>query len=189
MRKFGALLVVSTLAFACLYTALGLLHRPAFGHAGTPSPTVWSSGQTLTAQALNDTIAHIHNTFTGAIVDAHISGAASIQHSKLQFPTLIPQAFAKVGTTSACSSGTCTLGGSLRVSSVTRTGAGTYTVNLLTGASANTLAVMATNNEGATSGPCNAHTQTATTSFTVTCLNSAGAATDSRFTVVAWWGS
>lgn len=70
----------------------------AWAHTGSPTPTTWSSGNTLTAANLNDTISHIHNTFTAGIVDAHISSSAAIAHSKLATPALVPKAWAVVTT-------------------------------------------------------------------------------------------
>jgi hypothetical protein len=64
----------------------------ALAHTGSPSPTTWSAGNTLTASSLNDTIAHIHNTFSGGIVDAHVSTSAAISHAKLARPGLVAKA-------------------------------------------------------------------------------------------------
>lgn len=82
-------------------------------HTGTPSPTTWSSNTILTAQSLNDTIAHLHNTFSAGIVDAHISTSAAIAHTKLATPALVAKAV--LSTTTACAgagaAGTdCTVG-------------------------------------------------------------------------------
>lgn len=72
----------------------------AVAHTGSPSPTTWSNGNTLTAANLNDTIAHIHNTFSAGIVDANISTSAAISHAKLARPGLVTKAV--LFTTSAC---------------------------------------------------------------------------------------
>lgn len=64
----------------------------ALAHTGSPSPTTWSAGNTLTVQSLNDTIAHLHNTLSGGIVDAHLSTSAAISHSKMARPGLISKA-------------------------------------------------------------------------------------------------
>jgi len=72
----------------------------AHAHTGSPSPTTWSAGNTLTAANLNDTVAHLHNTFSGGIVDAHISTAAGISHTKLARPGLVSKAV--LFTTTAC---------------------------------------------------------------------------------------
>jgi hypothetical protein len=64
----------------------------AHAHTGTPSPTTWSSGNPVTYQNLNDTVQHMHNTFSGGIVDAHISSSAAITHSKMARPGLIAKA-------------------------------------------------------------------------------------------------
>ncbi len=68
-------------------------------HSGTPTPTTWSSGNTLTAANLNDTISHLHNTFSAGIVDAHVSTAAAISHSKLATPALVPKAVLSISST------------------------------------------------------------------------------------------
>lgn len=85
----------------------------ALAHTGSPSPTTWSAGNTLTAQSLNDTIAHIHNTLSAGIVDSNISTSAAISHSKLARPGLVTKAV--LFTTTACAgagaAGTdCTIG-------------------------------------------------------------------------------
>jgi len=88
----GVVLTVLTLTLAAVPMALA--------HSGSPSPTTWSNGSTLTAAALNDTISHIHNIFNGGIVDAHVSASAAIAHSKLATPALVAKAV--LSTTTAC---------------------------------------------------------------------------------------
>lgn len=105
----------------------------AVAHTGSPTPTVWSSGNTLTATNLNDTIAHMHNTFSGGIVDAHISSSAAIAHSKLATPALVPKAMAVVtancdGTAAAGTA--CTFTGSKVTAVGANAAAGTYCVQL-----------------------------------------------------------
>lgn len=123
------------LAFVAAFAlVLAALSAPAQGHSGSPSPTTWSNGQTLTSTALNDTIAHLHNTFTAGITNAHISTSAGIAHSKLATPALVPKAWAYIGGPCDCgaAAGTsCTLTESSRVASVKSTGtAGVCNVTL-----------------------------------------------------------
>lgn len=152
----------------------------AWGHAGAPSPTTWSAGQTLTHSALNDTVAHIHNTLSGGITNTHISSSAAIQHSKLQTPALVPKAWAKVA--SACAASPCTVEAGSGVTSIARTGAGVYTV---------TLSYTPTNTAfGAFATTHTADLYVVVTGFatgapqiTVTCNDAAGVDTDCGFSV------
>lgn len=82
IKTFGAAVVLALFVWV-----------PAFAHTSTPSFTVWSVGQGLTSAALNDSLAHLHNTFSGNIVDAHISTTAAISVSKLARPDLLPRAW------------------------------------------------------------------------------------------------
>lgn len=150
----------------------------AWGHSGSPSPTIWSSGQVLTYTALNNTIAHIHNTFDEGITNAMISGTASIEHTKLQVPALIPKAWAYVAST--CSASPCTLAASSTVTSIARTGAGVYTVTLAFTPQNAAFAPNATSMTAAlycaATGPA-----TAAPHFTVRCYDATGAAADAGF--------
>lgn len=106
----------------------GLLTGPARAHSGAPSGTVWMDGSTLSATSLNNTVAHIHNTFTAGIIDSHISPNAAIQHSKLAQPTLVSKAMGAY----VCpwDGGACSLTEDTNVTSVTPTDAGVYAVTL-----------------------------------------------------------
>jgi hypothetical protein len=106
---------------------------PAWAHTGSPSPTTWSSGQTLTSTNLNDTIAHIHNTFSAGIVDAHINASAAIAHSKLATPALVPKAWGVVTSncTGSAAAGTACTNTNSRVTGVVTKGSnGQYCVQL-----------------------------------------------------------
>lgn len=63
---------------------------------------VWSSGEILTAGDINANFSHIHNLMVGGhgarLVNADVSATASIAHSKLATPTLIPKAVAQIST-------------------------------------------------------------------------------------------
>jgi len=103
----------------------------AYANAG--SLYSWSSGETLSASQLNANFAHIHNNMVGGhgarLVDADVSASAAISRTKLQYYGSLPVAAAKVGSgTTACSSGTCTLGDSTNVTSVVRNSSGNYTI-------------------------------------------------------------
>lgn len=101
MRQFFKNLFFAVLGTIIVLAAMSAIAiGGAYAHTGSPSPTTWSTGNTLTASNLNDTIAHIHNTLSGGIVDAHLSTSAAISHSKLARPGLVPKAV--LFTTSAC---------------------------------------------------------------------------------------
>lgn len=78
----------------CVFAACAI---PAFAHSELPAATVWTNGQILTYTALNNTVAHIHNTFTNGLLNVHVNSAAAIAHSKLASPKLIPKVMARVG--------------------------------------------------------------------------------------------
>lgn len=82
-------------------TVLG--YGVAVAHTGSPSPTTWTNGSQLTATQLNDTVAHLHNTFSAGIIDAHISTSAAIAHTKLATPALVAKAV--LTTSTACVGG------------------------------------------------------------------------------------
>lgn len=133
MKRLSELLIVAVLAVAVVQV---FRPPPVSAHAGSPAPTVWNSGNTLTAAALNDTIAHLHNTFSGNIGNSHLSASAAIAHSKLATPALVSKAWAIVGQAGACvgsaTAGTaCPVNATSRVNSVTTNGTtGQYRLNL-----------------------------------------------------------
>jgi hypothetical protein len=111
--------------------------KDALGHSGSPAGVTWTTGQKLTSTDLNNTVAHLHNTFDGNIADENVSVSAAIQHTKMQYPALLPKAWARptdgVSNSTGCTA-TCYITGSYgdgsRVTSVTRSGTGVYSVNL-----------------------------------------------------------
>lgn len=85
----------------------------------------WSSGETIRSADLNSNFNHIHNTMVGGhgarLTDSDVSSTAAIQHSKMQYPALLPKAW--VRTNGACAAGggapvVCTLDSSSRVQAV-----------------------------------------------------------------------
>lgn len=74
----------------------------AWAHSGSPASSTWAPGQTLTSTALNDTIAHLHNTLSGAITNVNISSTAAVAHTKLATPALVPKAWGYVYSSPAC---------------------------------------------------------------------------------------
>jgi len=76
----------------------------AHAHNQTPAASTFSTGQTLTAQSLNDTVAHLHNTLTGGILNENISPLASIDTTKLAAVDFIPKGYARI--TSTCTGST-----------------------------------------------------------------------------------
>lgn len=109
-----------------------LLRQEASAHAGSPALTVWSNGQSLTASALNNSFAHIDNTFSGGITDSMLSTAAAIAHSKLATPALIPKAWAQMGSSVCTGAGTnCGINESSKVNWIHSTATnGVYDVDL-----------------------------------------------------------
>jgi hypothetical protein len=98
--------------------------------AEAQSLTVWTTGQVVTASALNTNFTNLKNGKVGSgvlLVNADVSASAAIAHSKLATPALLPKAWAYVA---AVCAGACTLSDSLQVTSITRTGAGVYEVVL-----------------------------------------------------------
>lgn len=160
---------MNTKRFAvALLVALPLaLASYALGHTGSPSPTTFVDGDTLTAAQLNNTIAHVHNTFSGGIVDTHLAANAAVQHTKLAAPALVPKAWAM--TAAVCGASPCTLSASSGVSSITRTGTGLYTVTWTTPrANASYLVMVQAAIPASTLGSCRA-TSVGTTTTTVRC--------------------
>lgn len=178
MRSYKQLFMLCVVAgFIGAMAALAVLVQTAHAHTGSPSPTTWSNGNTLTAQALNDTVAHLHNTFSAGIVDAHVSTSAAISHSKMATPSLLPKVWGVV--TATCSGSPCTVAAGSGVTSVTRSGPGDYVVNL-TATRANA-AYLPIANSITTNVHCISKSL-ATGSFGVDCrATSTNAATDAAF--------
>lgn len=153
----------------------------ASAHTGTPALPTFSSGQTLTYTDLNNAFAHLHNTFTAGIKDEHIKIDAAIQHTKLLSPGLIPKAWALA--TASCTTATCTLAASQRVSSVTRSAAGTYTVTLAYTAADTTYGLVGT---PLFTGFIEFDPPASTTTIRFGTYNTAGVATDNGFMVVIY---
>ncbi len=91
-------------------------------------PCTFTYGQTLSSTCLNRNFSHIHDSFAGQITDQNLSASAAISHSKLQYPALLPKAWAVMKTD--CSTGTCTLEEFSRVASITWAATGQYNVTL-----------------------------------------------------------
>lgn len=92
----------------------------------------WSNGETLKSADLNANFNHIHNLMVGGhgarLVNADVSTTAAIAHSKLATPALVPKAWAALSAT--CTSGTCSLGDSSQVTTITFSATGVYNVTL-----------------------------------------------------------
>lgn len=92
---------------------------------------VWSTNDTLTAVDLNGNFAHIHNTMVGGhgarLVNADVSAAAAISHTKLATPPLVPKMWGVV--TATCAATPCVVTGSSGLTSITRASTGSYAVN------------------------------------------------------------
>ncbi len=186
MTKRLLIAAVVLLAGACAwaFTPLGQLTEMA--EAGAIKS--WSSDETITGTDINANFAHIHSRMVGGhggrLVDADVSAAASISTSKLAAYRLIPVAWATAnggGVNTACSASPCTIAAGTGITSVTRTGAGDYTVNFTssrTNVNYNTIV-----SAGAPSQTfCNSSTPTAA-SVLVKCCDMAGTPTDTTFSV------
>ena len=138
------------------------------GIVNAGSIKTWGT-ETLRASDLNSNFAHIHNTMVGGhgarLVDADVSAAAAIAHTKMATPALLPKVWAFVGPTS-CTSTPCTVAATSGVSSITRTSAGLYVVNFATRSNAvyGTLVTPSTNDRFCTAGTLT------TTSVTIRCI-------------------
>lgn len=143
----------------------------------------FSSNEALTASKLNANFAHLEASAArnhgAVIVNADISANAAIAHSKLQVPGLMPKAWAVVNN---CTTATCTVPeASSRISGVTRSAAGTYTVSFSPALGDVDYAVSLTHMSGTAGRFCSVTTY-GTTSFGVLCYNVPGAAlVDSGF--------
>lgn len=145
----------------------------------------WQAGEVIVASDINANFQHIHNLMVGGhggrLVNADVSSAAAIAHSKLATPGLVAKSVFQVGTgTTACSAGTCTINANSGVvPTVTWNSAGNYTVTIAARANANYVPVVTPQYCGgaATGGcTCTVSTGLSTTAFTVLCsaLVSAG---------------
>lgn len=92
----------------------------------------WDTTSKITANDLNANFQHIHNNMVGGhgarLIDADVNASANIASSKLAAYRLIPVAWA--GSPTTCAVATCTIVSSSRVTSITRSGAGSYRVNI-----------------------------------------------------------
>lgn len=153
-------------------------------HTGSPAFVTWSNGQTLRSADLNDAFAHLHNTFSAGIVDAHISSSAAIAHSKLALPTLVPKLMSTVAT--GCAAGTCTQVISAGVATIiTHAATGQYLATYA-GADVNyTVSVTGESGAAGTTRQCSAGERTSTT-LSINCTDGAGTYADSGFHIVLW---
>lgn len=152
----------------------------------------WNNGDTLSAADITANFQHIHNSMVGGhgarLVDADVSATANISASKLgTIPASkvtgyqgLAKAFVIVQAT--CNApGACTMVNAYNVTSVTRgAGAGVYTLTMTTTPTFQS-AVMVTPTLNtvlcSVSVPAGAV-------FTITCVNTAAAATDTGFSFV-----
>lgn len=126
------LLLTVILAATLLGSAALAFIPPITGSVEGAAIKTWGSGETLTSTDLNANFQHIHNNMVGGhggrLVDADVSNTAAIKSSKLADGKGIAKAYVEIS--SACGGATCAYSTSLNVSSVTRSAAGTYVVNL-----------------------------------------------------------
>jgi hypothetical protein len=93
--------------------------------------TTWVTGDVITANDITANFTHLHATMVGGhgprLVNADVNASAAIAHSKLATPALLPKVW---GLVPICSSSPCTVSADNGISTVTRSDAGVYTVNL-----------------------------------------------------------
>lgn len=106
--------------------AFGIILMSVIAYAGAVK--TWTTNERLKAADLNSNFSHVHTASERIIVNADVSAAAAISHSKLATPALIPKAWA--GSAAVCTTGTCVLTQSSQVSKIDFVSAGTYDVTL-----------------------------------------------------------
>lgn len=163
--------------YGVLIAALFIVSMPALA-----ALKVWVSGETLRYSDLNSNFSTINTSATRSLVNADISGSAAIAHSKLATPGLVSKIAVKVGVTGTpCPGAGCTVtpsyGGTVTAA---RTSAGIYAVTIPTAGSTNFMALASSN----TARLLCAGTQTNATTVTVSCEDTAGALTDSVFSLL-----
>lgn len=145
----------------------------------------WNTGEGLRSQDLNSNFAHIHTLMVGGhgarLVDADVSSSAAISHSKLATPALVPKAWAKISAN--CGGTPCaeTISAGSGVSGIQHTAAGVWTVTWSTARSNASYGVLV-GHHGPARMDCYSDTFS-TTTIAVRCVDSAGAATDTVWTV------
>lgn len=181
MKRINLAVTVLVAAFVTLVVNMVFTARPAHAHAFAPAMTTFSSGNVLTASALNANFQHLDNWANGNIVNANISATAAISHSKLATPGLMPKAWAQVGT--LCAAGTCTLDENTSVTSIAWSAAGDYNVTLAyTPINAAFVPQVTSHTVAAV---CIATTTAAAAPhFKVRCFDYAGAATNAAFSIL-----
>lgn len=143
----------------------------------------WSSNEIVTNTDLNANFQHLHSNLGhnhgAVIVNADISPTAAVSHSKLATPSLLPKLWAQVSP--GCTASPCTLASSQGVTSITRTGAGSYVVNFPARTNA-AYAVFLSSGLGDIS--CRYGANTTTTVAVICFTTSTLAATDAEFSVM-----
>lgn len=144
----------------------------------------WSSGETLRSTDLNANFSHIHGLMVGGhgarLVDADVSSSAALSHSKLATPALVPKAWARINANCAfpCSE-TITAGSGVSV--ISHTATGVWTVTWTTARPTSPYGVLV-GHHGPARTDCYSDTFS-TTLVAVRCVDAAGAAVDTVWTV------
>lgn len=122
-------IAVVALVAACAHAIVPPIHLL----IETGAIKTWTSGEKLTSADLNANFNHIHTLMVGGhggrLVDADVNASANIATTKLAARPLVPVAWVIV---SDCTGSPCTIVASSGVTSVTRAGTGSYSVNLTT---------------------------------------------------------
>jgi hypothetical protein len=161
------------------YTVLSMLAMAAISYAS--SIKTWSTNERLRSSDLNTVLAHLHDSMVGnghsLLLNADVSGSAAIAHSKLATPALVAKAWG--GTSTVCTTGTCSLSQSSKVTSVTWNATGIYHVTLAY-TPGSTSFVVVTSCPNATAGThcnCNSYTPAvASPHFKIQCYSAASGA-------------
>lgn len=170
---------------AALFAGIVLVSGIAF----SSSIKVWASGESLSTADLNGNFAHIHNLMVGGhgarLVNADVNASAAIAHSKLATPALVPKAWAVQP--AVCDGGTCIPTAQVRIPSITRTGHGTYDINLDPAMTNNAYATVLTVEYcEATNTPCTCTVGATkgTSAFYISCFDRSGNLSDIGLSII-----
>lgn len=117
-------------AVVTVFVPLKIVTQESLAHSGSGSCGKFAEGDAFSAAAWNSCVySHLHGTFTAGITDSNIATGAGISDNKMAFNLRLPKAVADMGAT-VCTVGTCTLAGSVRVTSIVFSATGVYNVTL-----------------------------------------------------------
>ena len=150
----------------------------------------WTTGETIKATDLNSNFSTVNTAANALVMDAKVSSSATISHSKLATPALVPKAWAVVSTSCTGSGTVCTLAANSKVTSITSnsvTAGAAIDVDLAYVPSNVNYAVVVTaiDTDSVCYAGSFAATAIGTTDFRISCLANAGGAPASvKFSVL-----